>query len=69
MGGGERRERESGETPNHFLPRKPGLALTRWATRLEYRCYLTIHFMPRKPGLALTRQASQLECRLYLTIH
>ena len=68
-GGGERGERESGETPNHFLPRKPGLALTRWATRLEYRCYLTIHFMPRKPGLALTRQASQLECRHYLTIH
>ena len=69
-GGGGRRERgESGETPNHFLPRKPGLALTRWATRLEYRHYLTIHFMPRKPGLALTRQASRLECRHYLTIH
>ena len=62
-GGGEGQERESGETPNHFLPRKPGLALTRWATRLEYRRYLTIHFMPRKPGLALTRQASRLECR------
>ena len=63
-GGGERgEERESGETPNHFLLRKPGLALTRWATRLEYRRYLTIHFMPRKPGLALTRQASWLECR------
>ena len=60
-GGGE--ERESGETLNHFLLRKPGLALTRWATRLEYRHYLTIHFMPRKPGLALTRQASRLECR------
>ena len=60
---------ESGETPNHFLPRKPGLALTRWATWLEYRRYLTIHFMPRKPGLALTRQASRLECRHYLTIH
>ena len=62
-GGGERERRESGETPNHFLPRKPGLALTRWATQLEYRRYLTIHFMPRKPGLALTRQASRLECR------
>lgn len=66
-GGGGRGE--SGETPNHFLLRKPGLALTRWATRLEYRRYLTIHFMPRKPGLALTRQASRLECRHYLTIH
>lgn len=68
-GGGRGGRGESGETPNHFLPRKPGLALTRWATRLEYRHYLTIHFMPRKPGLALTRQASQLECRHYLTIH
>ena len=72
-GGGEEKrervERESGETPNHFLPRKPGLALTRWATQLAYRRYLTIHFMLRKPGLALTRQASRLECRHYLTIH
>ena len=68
-GGEEREERESDETPNHFLLRKPGLALTRWATQLEYRRYLTIHFMPRKPGLALTRQASRLECRHYLTIH
>ena len=62
-GGGRGGRGESGETPNRFLPRKPGLALTRWATRLEYRRYLTIHFMPRKPGLALTRQASWLECR------
>ena len=68
-GRGRGGQREWGKTPNHFLLRKPGLALTRWATQLEYRRYLTIHFMPRKPGLALTRQASRLECRHYLTIH